>query len=75
MPATLDELKTSVALLPIGDRAELAHYLLQSLDLPDEGVAEAWLALSNQRMDEVRAGLVVGVPAENVLEGLRRPPS
>ena len=75
MTATLDELKSSVAKLTIGDRAELAHYLLLSLDVPDEGVAEAWLALSNRRMEDVRAGLVVGVPAEKVLEGLRRPRS
>ena len=73
MIATLEELKSTVSGLPIPERAELAHYLLHTLEAPDEGAAAEWLALAERRMDEVRAGRVVGIPAEQVMQSLRRP--
>jgi putative addiction module component (TIGR02574 family) len=73
MSATLEELKSTVSGLPASDRAELAHYLLRTLEAPDEGAAAEWLALAEQRMDDVRGGRVVGIPAEQVMESLRRP--
>ena len=39
----------------------------------EEGAAAEWLALAERRMAEVRAGQVVGIPAEQVLEELRGP--
>ena len=73
MSATLEELKSTVSGLPVAERAELAHYLLRTLEAPDEGAAAEWLALAERRMDEVRAGRVVGIPAEQVMESLQRP--
>src|SRR5262245_42871536 len=73
MSASLDELKTTLSSLPVSDRAELAQYLLQTLDPVEEGAPAEWLALAEQRMAEVRAGKVVGIPAQQVLESLRRP--
>ena len=73
MSATLDELKSTASGLPAHERAELAHYLLRSLEAADEGAAAEWLALAERRMDDVRAGRVVGIPAEQVMESLRRP--
>ena len=73
MSAMLDELKTTVSGLPLSERAELAHYLLHTLESSDEGVEAEWLALANRRMEEVRAGQVTGIPAEQVMESLRRP--
>jgi hypothetical protein len=45
------------------------------LEPAEEGAAAEWLALAERRMVEVRAGQVIGVPAEQVLESLRRPRS
>lgn len=74
MSLTLQELKNSAASLPANERAELVQFLLRSLDEPDEGqVRDQWLALAEQRMTEVRAGRVVGVPAEEVLRTLLEP--
>lgn len=73
MSATLDELKSTVSGLPVPERAELAHYLLHTLESPDEGAAAEWLAVAEQRMIDVRSGRVVGIPAEQVLASLRRP--
>lgn len=73
MTASLDELKTTAAGLPAAERAELAHHLLRSLDEVDEGAGTEWTTLAEKRMAEVRAGKVVGIPAEQVMESLRRP--
>ncbi len=74
MSLTLQELKNAAAELPTGERADLAQFLLRSLDEQDEEEAQAeWLALAEQRMAEVRAGKVVGIPAEEVLKNLLGP--
>jgi len=73
MSATLEELKSAVAGLPLSERAELVHYLLHTLEAPDEGAAAEWRALAERRMDDVRAGRVVGIPAEQVMASLRGP--
>jgi putative addiction module component (TIGR02574 family) len=59
--------------LPVPERAELVHYLLHTLEPLDEGAASEWLALAEQRMNDVRAGRVVGIPADQVMQSLRRP--
>lgn len=74
MSPALQDLKDAASGLPARERAELAQHLLRSLDGPDEpGVRAAWLAVAEQRMAEVRAGTVVGVPAEEVLKSLLEP--
>ncbi len=74
MSPTLQELKDAASSLPTSERAELAQFLLRSLDEPNEQEVRAeWLALAEQRMAEVRAGKVVGVPAEEVLKKLLEP--
>ena len=65
MSPTLQELKDAASGLPLSERAELAQFLLGSLDEQDEQrCATEWLALAELRMVEIRAGGVVGVPAE-----------
>jgi len=74
MSLTCQELKTAISRLPADERAELAQFLLRSLDeQDDEGARAEWLALAEQRMAEVRSGKVVGIPAEEVLKNLLEP--
>jgi hypothetical protein len=47
------------------ERAELAHFLLGSLDPEDEGAAEAWGTEVARRVAEIRAGGAAGI-----LEGM-----
>lgn len=75
MAVSLDELKATTSALPLLDRAELAHHLLHTLEPAEEGAGAEWLELAAQRMAEIHAGKVVGIPAEQVLESLRRPRS
>jgi putative addiction module component (TIGR02574 family) len=73
MSGSLDELKTTISALPTTERAELAHYLLHTLEQPEEGAAAEWRALAEQRMDDVRADKVKGVPAEQVWQPVKGP--
>ncbi|HLN30594.1 MAG TPA: addiction module protein [Gemmataceae bacterium] len=74
MSPTLQDLKNAASGLPVSERAELAQYLLRSLDEQnEEGARAEWLTLAEQRMAEVPAGKVVGIPAEEVLGSLLDP--
>ena len=57
-------------MLTPAQRAELAQYLLDSLDAGNESAKPEWLALAKERMAEVRAGRVQGIPAAEVLKSL-----
>jgi putative addiction module component (TIGR02574 family) len=71
MTPTLQELKNASAALPPPQRAELAHFLLQSLEPEEDGWAEAWQEELSRRLQDIRSGQVVGGPAEEVLNRLR----
>jgi hypothetical protein len=71
MTPTVEQLKAMLSGLAVADRAELAYFLLRTLEPEDPGASAEWLSLAQQRMDEVRAGKVKGVPAEQLLEELR----
>jgi len=72
MNATVDQLKETLAGLPAPERAEIAHFLLASLEPVEEGAAEAWQVELRRRMDEIRSGRAVGKPVEEVLVRLRK---
>jgi putative addiction module component (TIGR02574 family) len=71
MPLTLQELKDASSSLAPPERAELARFLLLSLDAEEEGWADAWREELSRRLQEIHSGAVVGVPAEDVLARLR----
>ena len=73
MSPSLEQLKATLCALPAAERAELAQHLLRFLEPEEQGAKAEWLALAEQRLVEVRAGRVVGVPAEEVLNGLLGP--
>ena len=73
MTPNVEQLKAAFSHLTSSERAELAQFLLRSLEPVEEGAAAEWLALAERRMTEVRAGQVVGVPAEQLLKDLREP--
>ena len=72
MTAKAERLKSELAGLTPEDRAELARFLVQSLDEEEEqGVEAAWDVELKRRAQEIESGRVVGEPADRVLRELR----
>jgi len=68
-----EKLKAQAMKLPEEERAELACFLIESLDAgADEGVDEAWAVEIRRRAKEMKSGEVQGRPAEEVLRDLRK---
>ena len=62
--------------LEVSDRAELAAWLIHSMDEglaePVKGYAEAWDKEIERRWEEIQSGTAVGIPAEEVFAEIRR---
>jgi putative addiction module component (TIGR02574 family) len=73
MTETAQRLKSELAGLPAGDRAELAYFLIHSLDKEQDADAEAaWDAELARRAAEIKSGKATGEPADKVLADLRK---
>jgi putative addiction module component (TIGR02574 family) len=68
---SLDQYKTQLEKLSREERAELAYFLLSSLEREEEGAATAWDAEISRRVAEIRSGKANGKPAEQVFAELR----
>jgi putative addiction module component (TIGR02574 family) len=71
MDSTIDRWKSQLATLPPGERAELAHFLLASLEPEEEGAEAAWDAEASRRVAEIRSGRAPGRPLDELLDELR----
>jgi putative addiction module component (TIGR02574 family) len=74
MSETAEKLKSELAALPTEDRAELAYYLLRSLDPEldaDDNVEAAWDAELARRGAEINSGQAEWRPTEDVFARLR----
>jgi putative addiction module component (TIGR02574 family) len=73
MTALAEKLKPQLTALSSDDRAELARYLLASLDGPaDPGSEQAWETELARRAAEVRTGRAEGRPAAEAFAELRQ---
>jgi putative addiction module component (TIGR02574 family) len=70
MNSILDDWKAQLGTLSPDQRAELAHFLLSSLEPEDEGAESAWDAEASRRVSEIRAGEARGRPVEQLLAEL-----
>jgi putative addiction module component (TIGR02574 family) len=75
MGATLDELEAQALKLSPGERSELVHRLLISLDGEPEGtpdeIARAWDEEIARRVADMEAGRTEWIPAEEVIREIR----
>ncbi len=72
-----ESLESQLLTLPHADRARLAELLLASLDAdidsgPTTAVEEAWVEEATHRLEELRSGTVIGIPAAEVFEAARQ---
>lgn len=73
MPRAVELIKNQLVALTPEERAEIAHFLLESLDSDeDEGVEDAWETELARRTNEIATGVAKGRPAEQVFADLRR---
>jgi putative addiction module component (TIGR02574 family) len=70
MTEAVEQLKTQLSHLTNPERAELAHFLLESLEPEEDGATEAWEAEAGRRIAEIRSGRVAGKPADQVFAEL-----
>ena len=74
MNLTLEQMKDLVDVLPATEKAELVQYLVHSTDERElDEIQAEWIAVAKQRLEEMRSGRVVGIPAEEVLKNLLEP--
>ena len=72
MTETMEQLKVQLERLPSQERAELAHFLLCSLQQEVDTDADAtWEAELARRVADIQSGKVVGTPAAQVFAELR----
>jgi putative addiction module component (TIGR02574 family) len=74
MTQVAEQLKSQLAELDEKDRAELAHFLIRSLDGEadiDTGVDDAWEEEILRRHAEIESGAVEAIPADEVFASIR----
>ena len=72
MTETAEKLKIELSQLSLQERAELAYFLIHSLDEEvDDNVESAWDAELTRRMQEINSGTASGEPLTKVFTELR----
>jgi len=72
MTVAAESLKTQAGELSSRERADLAYFLVTTLDGPAEEDAEQEVNLEiERRVAEIRGGMAIGRPVEDVLVELR----
>lgn len=72
MTETAEKLKVELSQLSVQERAELAYFLIHSLDEDvDDDVEVAWDAELAQRMQEIDSGTASGESSSKVFAELR----
>ncbi len=71
MSSVIEDWKARLVTLAQGERAELAHFLLSSLEPEDEGVEAAWDLEASRRVQEIQSGTARGRSADEYLSELR----
>jgi putative addiction module component (TIGR02574 family) len=70
---TSEKLKLELSHLSIQERAEIALFLMHSLDeKTDQDIESAWDAELVQRTQEINSGIASGEPSDQVFADLRR---
>jgi putative addiction module component (TIGR02574 family) len=71
MTQAVEQLKSQAGALSHAERADLAYFLLNSLEPEEEGAEDAWRVEIARRVAEIRSATAVGRPVDEVLAELR----
>ncbi len=73
MTETVEKLKSQIGTLSSRERADLAHFLILSLEQEkDEDYEAAWEAELARRVEDIKSGRVIGKPATQVFAEIRK---
>ncbi len=73
MTETAEKLKLALSHLSLQERAEIASFLIHSLDEnADQDIESAWDAELAQRTQEINSGSASGKPSDQVFADLRQ---
>lgn len=73
MNTILAELEQKATKLSLEDRSRFALFLIQSLEVADEGeVEDAWRIEAERRLSEIESGKARLVPGDEVFANIRR---
>jgi hypothetical protein len=73
MHMTIEQIADEALAMPSEARALLADRLVESLDPAEDGyIRQLWMREARRRVDEVRRGEVVTIPAEVVIANVRQ---
>ncbi len=68
-----EKITEEAMVLPLEERAQLAHKLIKSLDGPaDENSEDEWMAVIDRRCKEIETDAVVCKPTDEVLNTIRK---
>lgn len=72
MTETAEKIKSELSRLSLQERAEIAYFLIHSLDEEVNADTEAaWDAELAQRLEDIKSGKAVGEPADKVFAEIR----
>ncbi|KYC40644.1 addiction module component [Scytonema hofmannii PCC 7110] len=72
MTETAEKLKLELSQLSLQERAELAHFLIHSLDEGvNDDVEAAWDTELTKRLEDIHRGTAIGEPSVQVFSQLR----
>ncbi|MDD2236516.1 MAG: addiction module protein [Kiritimatiellae bacterium] len=71
MPSTAEIIHEAES-LPVEERTVVVDSLLRSLNAPDREIDQAWIAVANRRLAELRSGRVKPIPGEEVFAKIRQ---
>ena len=72
MSKTAEKLKLELSRLSLQERADLAHFLIHSLDEGiDDDVEAAWDTELTKRLEDIHRGTTIGEPSVQVFSELR----
>lgn len=71
MMSDVELLKSQAEQLSVPERADLALFLLHSLELQEPVAEAAWKTEIDRRVSEIRSGAVAARPLDDILADLR----
>ena len=65
---TTQQIIQEAASLPVEERAEVADFILRTLNAPESDIDRKWAEVAKKRLAELRSGKVKAIPGDEVFD-------